>query len=295
VAKRAVGWAGAVGLAAVTGLFSMGFAGLLIALPPRRPGLIVVGLLGAALLLRGPADPLVDFARGWSLMVGAWFLVAYVAMDTDRFFGRALAAVAAASGTMATVALIRPEPFLQLDSTVRLQLSTGLEPYLGVASEVDGGDVLVEAIRQGAQVQALLFPALVGLATLSGLALAWWLYRRVAVRSEETLRPLSEFRFADGLVWLLIAGLVMVLFPIGDLATRAGSNLLAFMGTLYALRGAGVLLVLAGMPGPVGIALAVVLGVLLYPMVMAATFIVGLSDIWLDIRRRRRAAAPPGN
>lgn len=281
----------------------MGYAGLLIllplslmliALPPRRPGMLVVGLLGAAFLLRGPADPLTDFARGWSLVVGAWFLVAYVAIRSERFFSRALAAVAAAGGTMAVVALIRPEPFLQLDSTVRTQLTTSLEPYLGAASRLEGGDVLAEAIRQGAQVQALLFPALVALATLSGLALAWWLYRRVAVRSGETLQPLSEFRFADGLVWLLIAGLIMVLFPIGELATRAGSNLLAFMGTLYALRGAGVLLVLAGMPGPLGIALAVVVGVLLYPMVMAATFIVGLSDIWLDIRRRR-AAAPPGN
>jgi len=303
VAARAVGWAGAVGLAAITGLFSMGYAGLLIllplslmliALPPRRPGMLVVGLLGAAFLLRGPADPLTDFARGWSLVVGAWFLVAYVAIRSDRFFGRALAAVAAAGATMGVGALVRPEPFLQLDSTVRTQLTTSLEPYLGAASRLEGGDLLAEAIRQGAQVQALLFPALVALATLSGLALAWWLYRRVAVRSGETLRPLSEFRFADGLVWLLIAGLIMVLFPIGELATRAGSNLLAFMGTLYALRGAGVLLVLAGMPGPLGIALAVVVGVLLYPMVMAATFIVGLSDIWLDIRRRR-AAAPPGN
>jgi hypothetical protein len=43
----------------------------------------------------------------------------------------------------------------------------------------------------------------------------------------------------------------------------------------------------------VGVVLAVLLLVLLYPLVMAATFIVGLSDTWLDIRTRREAMAPP--
>jgi hypothetical protein len=97
------------------------------------------------------------------------------------------------------------------------------------------------------------------------------------------------------MVWLLIAGLLLVVFPVGDLAARAGSNLLAFMGTLFALRGLGVLLVLAGMPGPLGLTLAFVVGLLLYPMVMAASFVIGLSDIWLDIRRRWAAARPPAN
>jgi hypothetical protein len=304
VESKATGWVGALGLAAITGLFAMGYAGLLIllplslmlvALPPRRPGLIITGLLGAALLLRGPQDPLTDYARGWSLMVGSWFLIAWMAIRGERFFGRALAAVGAAVATLAAAALVRPEPFAQLDSTIRMRLTTGFEPILTSASQMEGGEVLVEVIRQGARVQALLFPALIAISTLSGLAVAWWLYRRVAARSREGLGPLSEFRFADSLVWLMIAGLLLVLFPVGELATRAGSNLLAFMGTLYALRGLGVLLVLAGMPGPLGITLAIVVGLLLYPMVMAATFVIGLSDIWLDIRRRWAAARSSGN
>jgi hypothetical protein len=303
-APKATGWAGALGLAVVTGLFGMGYAGLLIllplslmlvALPPRRPGLIVVGLLGAALLLRGPADSLTDFARGWSLLVGAWFLVAYVAIRSERFFGRALAAVAAGVLTLVSAALVSPEPFARLDAAVRTRLTTGFEPFLATASGMEGGAVLVEAIRQGARVHALLFPALVAISSLAGLAVAWWLYRRVATSSRDGLAPLSEFRFADGMVWLLIAGLLLVVFPVGDLAARAGSNLMAFMGTLFALRGLGVLLVLAGMPGPLGLTLAFVVGLLLYPMVMAATFVIGLSDIWLDIRRRWAAARPPAN
>jgi hypothetical protein len=33
----------------------------------------------------------------------------------------------------------------------------------------------------------------------------------------------------------------------------------------------------------------------LTPFVMATTFLVGLSDTWLDIRARRRASSTPGS
>jgi hypothetical protein len=38
-----------------------------------------------------------------------------------------------------------------------------------------------------------------------------------------------------------------------------------------------------------------VLIVFMYPFVMAAAFIVGLSDTWLDIRARRQTPAAPGS
>jgi len=56
-----------------------------------------------------------------------------------------------------------------------------------------------------------------------------------------------------------------------------------------------VLLVLGGVPGPFGIALAVVVTIVLYPLVMAATILLGLTDTWLDLRTRRGVATPPGN
>jgi hypothetical protein len=56
---------------------------------------------------------------------------------------------------------------------------------------------------------------------------------------------------------------------------------------LYALRGAAVLVVISGVPGPLGMLMGGLLIVFLYPLVMATTFLVGLSDTWLDIRARR--------
>ena len=62
---------------------------------------------------------------------------------------------------------------------------------------------------------------------------------------------------------------------------------MTFMAVLYALRGAAVLVVIRGVPGPLGMVVGALLVVFMYPLVMATTFIVGLSDTWLDIRARR--------
>ena len=136
-----------------------------------------------------------------------------------------------------------------------------------------------------------MFPALLGLASLTGLAVAWFAFQRVANREPTPLRPLREFRFPDDLVWVLIAGVVLLLLPFGA-AERAGTNLLAFMTALYALRGLAVLLVLAGAPGPLGMVVGGLLLLFLYPLVMAMTVLVGVTDTWLDIRARRRAVPP---
>ena len=64
-----------------------------------------------------------------------------------------------------------------------------------------------------------------------------------------------------------------------------------FMAALYALRGLAVLLALAGSPGPAAILLGGLALLFLHKLAMAATVMVGLSDTWLDLRRRRSAPA----
>jgi hypothetical protein len=153
------------------------------------------------------------------------------------------------------------------------------------------GSLTPDMIRQVTEVQVLLYPAMFALATLAGLAVAWWAWGRLAMRPDGSLAPLRDFRFSDGLVWVLILGLVLVLLPrTPELATRAGTNLLVFIGALYALRGVGVLLFLSGVPGPLGLLLTALAVVLVAPLVMVTTFFVGLFDTWLDIRRHRPAS-----
>jgi hypothetical protein len=100
---------------------------------------------------------------------------------------------------------------------------------------------------------------------------------------------LTEFRFPDALLWLLIVGLALLLVPLGGWGVRLGANLLFFMGALYALRGLAVVAALVlrmGAQLPVLIALSVV-GLLLYPIVVAGTLLLGVTDTWLDLRSGR--------
>jgi hypothetical protein len=152
-----------------------------------------------------------------------------------------------------------------------------------------------QAVRAAAALQAKLYPAMLALASLAALGVAWWAFGRIAQNERSPLAPLREFRFRDELVWLLIIGLVLLALPLNALTTRLGENLLTFMAVLYALRGAAVLVVISGAPGPLGMLLGAVLVVFLYPIVMAATFLVGLSDTWLDIRARRQTPSAPGS
>jgi hypothetical protein len=147
-----------------------------------------------------------------------------------------------------------------------------------------------------AQLQVLVFPAMMAIASLAALGAGWWLYRRLAAADRQPLRPLREFRFSDHLVWLLVIGAtLLVILPANAIAHRTGWNLVTFMVALYALRGLAVFVVIGGTPGVFGMLVGAVLFVVLYPLVLAATILVGLSDTWLDIRAKRPIAPRPGS
>jgi hypothetical protein len=70
-----------------------------------------------------------------------------------------------------------------------------------------------------------------------------------------------------------------------------------FMGGLYAVRGLGVMVdLVVGMVGSNVAVLAVlaVVALLLYPIVVAGTVLLGVTDTWLDLRSSRRAVNDEG-
>jgi hypothetical protein len=266
---------------------------LLVALPPVRPAWIVLGAMLLVPVWLTPATGVTDFERGYALVLAAWFLAASVAVPKQTFLTRALIAVLAAGTTCAVFYVLEPGAFAQLDASLRLRVMSGVESLLALAEGNERIGLVEPALREVADVQTRIYPALLALASLAALGVAWWVFRRLTANDGHALGPLSRFRFTDALVWLLIAGVLLVLLPLDDAAGRAGANLLAFMGVLYSVRGLAVLVVLSGgLPGPIGIALGMVLIVLLYPLVMAATFVVGLSDTWVEFRKRREAEPP---
>lgn len=307
--RRAGGWGTPILLTLIAAAFSVvgpgllifvPFALLLIALPPRRPMLVAVAV---ALLIIGMSGRTPDllwwFGRGWAMILGAWFVLLMVLLPRAAFIDRSVAAVGATAGTAALLLLIRQAGFEQLDYAVghRLRDSAAAvaaawsarSDSTGVAGGLSGD--AVAAMNRAADLQAMLYPGLLAIASLAGLAVAFWAWRRLALQEEQPFRSLREFRFRDELVWILVAAIVLIVLPLDGAATRAGANLITFMGALYALRGLAVLLALFGAPGPFGVVLGAVVMLFLFPMVLATMLVVGLSDTWLDLRARARGTS----
>jgi Predicted membrane protein (DUF2232) len=299
------GWGSALGLIVLTGFSSVVHSALLIflplalmlvALPPRRLGHMAVGVAGALFLLWGQTGQLtLDFGRGWALLLAGWFLVMSVAVGSPSFLARALPAVGATVLTAGGFFAANRGSLAQLDAAIRTEMETGLDLVVGLLNRAGSApsETMTQALRERIDVQMLLYPAILAIASLAGLAVAWWAFRRLTAPQRVALAPLREFRFSDGLVWLFIAGLLLMWLPLDEVARRAGSNLLAFTSVLYALRGLAVMVMLLGTPGPFGVIASVVVAILLFPIVMAATFVVGLFDTWLEFRTRWRR--PPAS
>jgi hypothetical protein len=159
------------------------------------------------------------------------------------------------------------------------------------ASAAVGGVTLAPLVR--------LAPALLGLETLLALALGWAAYHRLArARIGPPLAALRHLRFNDQWVWGLIVGFTALLLPTMAEWRTAGINLVAFFGTLYALRGAGVLTWYipdrAAVWAPLGLLVLVpVLGpVWVLVALLTVTFALGLGDTWRDFRAGAEARRP---
>ncbi len=243
-----------------------------------------------------PGSTLSALSRGWGLLLGGAFLLSSAVRPRWGVLPRALLAVVLAGAAgLGGLALTGAWP--AVDRLVQSHLQTVASLTLTSVGTQAAGSAWVgelgEVARRMARLQWTLFPAVLALQSLAALALAsWWVAR--SRRREETsfrLRPLREFRFNDQLVWLAIAGLVLLLLPFGAAATRVGVNALFFMGALYALRGLGVFLFLAGGAPSIGlIVLGVLAAIILNRVVLTAALLVGLGDTWLDIRGRAKLA-----
>ena len=306
---RGRGWGSIAALALTAAVLSVVQPVLLIFVPlgllflglsPRRPLLLLLAAVIGWLALAGQRDgTLWYFERGWALVLGAWFVALVALLPRWRFMSAALSALGLSALTAAVVMVVNGRGLGPLDGAIAGRLRSGAAEALATWTRALGGERVGEEVRQAvyraAELQATLYPALLALASLAALGIAWWAFGRFARGEFNPLGPLSEFRFRDELVWVLIGAVALLVLPLPELANRAGQNLLTFMGALYALRGVAVLVVIGGGAlGPLGMLFGALLVVFLYPIVMATTFLVGLSDTWLDIRARRAASSTPG-
>lgn len=307
--RRGRGWLRALALFAVTlfmavaeplALVTVPFMVLVLVLPTPRLSAVVAGVVAAlvAFGLGATRSGLWYLERGWALLLAGWFVALTLRWPRSGFLPRALGAVAGSFGVTALFFAVQPGRWSVVDWAVqdRMAAAWGLVMEAIRAFRADGGGIapeILEGVTDMMELQGTIFPSLLGLTSLAGLGVAWWLYVRLARGSDRGVGPLAEFRFNDQLVWVLIVGLVLLLAGWGDAWARTGGNAVVFMGGLYALRGAAVLVFLNGGISVLG---AVALGIgLLVPVlasvILGGALVVGVGDTWFDLRTRAVAAA----
>lgn len=251
-------------------------------------------LLGFSFTGAGSATPLWFAERGWALLLAGGFVLWTLLLPARGVMMRSIGALGVALGAVGVVGAFRPLALAEVDWWVGNRLTAGAHTAYDLLGTAALGGGVGEAIREVVRVQTLLYPALLGLASLGALGVAWFVAGRLR-GSADTLTPLREFRFSDQLVWVLIGGLALFLLPAGEAAARLGENAMAFMGGLYLLRGVAVLVWLGAalLTSTWSAVLWGAVAVLCYPVVAGAALVIGLGDTWLDLRRRLRASPGP--
>ena len=168
-----------------------------------------------------------------------------------------------------------------------------------------GGRAFIERMADAGRSVAQLFPARLVVSGILGLVVAASWHQKVSHRAlGRPVGELREFRFTDHLIWLVIAGVAVLVLPevrlFQDLAERSdiwdralatvmywapvAINLLLVCAALYAARGAAVIRRILR-PGP-AIALAVIATMFLLPFALAGLAALGVADTWIDFRKR---------
>lgn len=249
--------------------------------------------------------PYDQMARGWAILLAASFGLVSLWSVATPFFVRGLAAVGISTAVGFLIALAAPsgiarfhhaagEEFTRrVSSTIeRIHVSMDTPEWKQLAQKMPGldswNDDSESVMRAMPDRAAGLLPALLAVESLVALALAWGLYQRLSpVKIGPQLSPLTEFRFNDQLIWGAAVGATLCLPAFADGRT-VGLNLLVFFGTLYLIRGLGVLAWIARGRYAVIIILSLIPQVCIMLGVLALGL--GLGDTWLDIRRRARAS-----
>lgn len=244
-------------------------------------------------------------AQGWAVLLAAMFGVMSLVAPARAFLVRALSAVAAAFAVALTVVLMSAVSPARVQRTLADELDRRVatwEAALTRSTETREWQQFTADYPQAARFleegrqrfveipdQTLpMFPALLGLESLAALALAWGLFHRISrTRVGPPMRPLREFRFADQLVWGLLAGIAIVAIPTLAGLRGLGLNLLIFFGALYAVRGLGVVSYFLA-SRRLAVAVLVVLAVISWPLSGILSLGVGLGDTWIDWRGRAR-------
>lgn len=273
-------------LVAVPFLLLAGVRGL------RGFALFVAAVLAMMLVVSGPRDGVWYVERAWALLAGGWFVGITLAAPHWRLPDRLLGAVGGALAVSGLILASRTGAWSTLDFVVSENVLGGVATTIEALTLLRGGEALspalTTALQETARAQVEVFPAMMAVASMAAIAVAWWLYQRLRGEGDQGIGPVRGFRFNDHLVWVMIGGLLLLVTRWGDVLGRAGANAVVLMGALYALRGAAVFMFISGGLSLFGYVMLAVALLLAAPVVVGVLMMVGIGDTWFDVRARMR-------
>ena len=231
--------------------------------------------------------------RAWSLIAGGAFVAVSAARSRSGLVSRSLWAIGVTLSVVLMIGLARPGVLQGVNWWMAAEIRQAALVAGGIMERLQGSAdpelrrQLEMAVQRWVEFQQDVYPAMLSLATVAAFGVAWFGFERLSGRFLSP-GPIREFRFSDHLIWLLIGGLCLLVLPMGGVAFRVGENATLFMGGLYLLRGAAILLWIgAAAATSVWSGVLLVLAALfLYPVVLGTALVLGLSDTWMDLRAR---------
>jgi hypothetical protein len=257
---------------------------------------LAVSAAGVSATFVGDAGLTGDLLRGSAGMLAVSF-VAVSWKSRAPVISRALVAVlvtVAAVTIWATVSGIGWSDIEQAFTGVLKAFAQSMADSAGTGATASSEVLnLSQTLTSTAPSVARLFPGLLGLEALAGLALAWqWHHKISRTPIGQPPSPFRTFRFNDHLVWGAIFTLGLLLAPLPPVGHTIAANLLVVWAGLYVTRG---LAVVAAILAPAPLSLKVMAGglaILLVPVALGTWVTLGLADTWLDIRGRLKPPAP---
>jgi hypothetical protein len=277
-------------------LFFGPLAGLLILSRPAtaREWLWLIGTATLSVLWLNQAGGLAaQFVRADAVLLTGTFLALTVWRPSGQF-SRALTTAALAGVALLVWMWHLGVGWAEVQRAVEHDLWSSnreLMMRLGEAAHSSGARGLFDQMSSMVGTIGSFYPALLTLASLAGLRLAWRWYHRIA--GHPIGPPPAEFaafEFSDQLVWGWVLGLGLCLSPLPGVWKAVGANILMVLAALYAVRGLAVFSVGSKrVPGAV-IATLALIAMFLLPFVVGGLTLLGLADTWLDFRRRLTAS-----
>ena len=278
----------------------------------KNGGRVVLALLwtGIAVALMvspaGPPDSAYNWlARGWALLLAASFGLVSLIASSEMFFPRALSALAVATSLAFALVLVSPGGPTRVSNAMASEFNRRNDQSIASLRQVSAQPGWKEVVEKSPSLQRLtdeseaqlaaipkwsvmLVPALLALESLAAMGLGWALFHRMSsVAIGPGLGRLRDFRFNDQLVWGVAVGASIFLLPAFEEGKSAGLNLLLFFGSLYILRGMGII---AWMSRTKALTFMLIASAFVFwPLFAALAFGLGLGDTWLDLRTRAQA------